>query len=65
MAKLRSHVGLKVMGDLQSWHRQSVMRDHVGPSNLPLMVMRTTKAMWDSVTIHQLQNLACTVALTE
>ena len=65
VAKLRSDVGLKVMGDLQSWHRQSVMRDHVGPSNLPLMVMRTTKAMWDSVTIHQLQNLACTVALTE
>ena len=65
VAKLRSDVGLKVMGDLQSWHRQSVMRDHVGPSNLPLMVMRATKAMWDSVTIHQLQNLACTVALTE
>ena len=64
MAKLRFDIEQAVMNDLLSSHRQSVMRAHVGPSNLPLMVMRATTAMWNSVTIDQLQNMACSVALT-
>ena len=63
VAKLRSDIEQAVMNDLLSMHRQSLMRDHVGPSNLPLMVMRATTAMWNSVTIEQLQNMACSVAL--
>ena len=64
VAKLRFDIEQALMRDLLSSHRQSVMRAHVGPSNLPLMVMRATTGMWNSVTIDQLQNMACSVALT-